>query len=91
MYTLQSLTSEEILGLLQRAVADKERGLGDEKLDIAEGVLERIAIFADGDARAAYNTLEALARAAAPEPEWTPPHHRGVALDGAATQIPALR
>ena len=68
VYTLQSLTSDEILGLLQRAVADKERGLGNEKLDIAEGVLERIAIFADGDARAAYNTLEALARAAAPSP-----------------------
>ncbi len=68
VYTLQSLTSDEILGLLQRAVADKERGLGNEKLDIAEGVLERISIFADGDARAAYNTLEALARAAAPGP-----------------------
>jgi putative ATPase len=68
VYTLQSLTSEEILGLLQRAVADAKRGLGNEKLDIADGVLQRIAIFADGDARAAYNTLEALARAAAPSP-----------------------
>jgi putative ATPase len=68
VYTLQSLTSGEILGLLQRAVADSGRGLGAEKLDIAEGVLERISIFADGDARAAYNTLEALARAAAPGP-----------------------
>jgi putative ATPase len=69
VYTLQALTSEEILGLLRRAVADPERGLGCEKLDIAEGVLERIAVFADGDARAAYNTLEALARAAAPGPD----------------------
>jgi putative ATPase len=68
VYTLQSLTSDEILGLLRRAVADTERGLGDQKLDIADGVLERISIFADGDARAAYNTLEALARAASPGP-----------------------
>jgi putative ATPase len=68
VYTLQSLSSDEIVGLLQRAVADSERGLGAEKLDIAEGVLERVATFADGDARAAYNTLEALARAAAPGP-----------------------
>jgi putative ATPase len=68
VYTLQPLTGDEILGLLQRAVADQERGLGNEKLDIAEGVLERVATFADGDARAAYNTIEALARAATPEP-----------------------
>src|SRR4029079_16604166 len=66
VYTLQPLTNEEILGLLQRAVADKERGLGNQKLDLAEGILERIATFADGDARAAYNTIETLARAAAP-------------------------
>jgi putative ATPase len=68
VYTLQALTTEEILGLLRRAVTDEERGLGREKLDVAEGVLERIAVFADGDARAAYNTLELLARAAAPGP-----------------------
>jgi putative ATPase len=69
VYTLQPLSSQEILDLLRRAVADNERGLGDQKLAIAEGVLERVAAFADGDARAAYNTLEALSRAAAPGPD----------------------
>jgi putative ATPase len=73
VYTLQSLTSDEILGLLRRAVSDSDRGLGNQKLEIAEGVLERISIFADGDARAAYNTLEALARAAAPGPNGRRP------------------
>ena len=68
VYTLQALTAEEIVSLLRRAVDDKERGLGDEKLELAEGVLERVAVFADGDARAAYNTLEALVRAAQPSP-----------------------
>ena len=68
VYTLQPLSTEEILALLRRAVADKERGLGTGKLDFAEGILERIAVFADGDARAAYNTLELLARAAVPGP-----------------------
>ena len=66
VYTLQALTPEEITGLLQRALTD-EKGLKQEKIETAEGVLERIAIFADGDARAAYNTLEALVRAAAPD------------------------
>jgi putative ATPase len=65
VYTLQALSTEEITGLLRRALADEERGLGRENISAADGVLERIAIFADGDARAAYNTLEALVRAAA--------------------------
>jgi putative ATPase len=68
VYTLQALTSDEITGLLRRALADDERGLGREKIEVAAGILERIAIFADGDARAAYNTLEALVRAAPPVP-----------------------
>jgi putative ATPase len=69
VYTLQALTAEEILLLLRRALADEERGLGRERLDFTEGVLERIAVFADGDARAAYNTLELVARAASPGPD----------------------
>jgi putative ATPase len=64
VYTLAALTTEQLLGLLRRAVADPERGLGREQLEIAAGVLERIAMFADGDARAAFNTLEAIALAA---------------------------
>ena len=66
VYTLQALTNREIAGLLRRALSDKERGYGAEKIEAGEGILERIATFANGDARAAYNTLEALLRAAAP-------------------------
>src|SRR3989442_7778774 len=66
VYTLQALTNPELIGLLRRALSDRERGYGAEKIEAREGVLERIATFANGDARAAYNTLEALVRAAAP-------------------------
>jgi putative ATPase len=66
VYTLQALTNPEVIGLLRRALSDRERGYGAEKIEAHEGVLERIATFANGDARAAYNTLEALVRAAAP-------------------------
>jgi putative ATPase len=66
VYTLQALSTQEIAGLLRRALADKERGLGREKIDISNEVIERIATFANGDARAAYNTLEALVRATSP-------------------------
>src|SRR5580692_8155589 len=65
VYVLRALTSEEIAGLLRRALEDTERGLGSQHISAEDGVLERIAIFANGDARAAYNTLEMLARAVA--------------------------
>ena len=60
VYVLEALSSEQILSLLHRALADKERGLGNEPIEIPPEVLERIAQIANGDARAAYNTLEAV-------------------------------
>jgi len=66
VYTLLALSNRELIGLLRRALSDKERGYGAEKIDAPDGVLERIATFANGDARAAYNTLEALVHAAEP-------------------------
>jgi putative ATPase len=60
VYVLQALSSEQILSLLQRALADKERGLGNDNVEIPAEVLERIAQIANGDARSAYNTLEAV-------------------------------
>ena len=67
VYTLQALSNPDLVGLLRRALSDKERGYGAEKIEAPEGVFERVATFANGDARAAYNTLEALVRAAAPD------------------------
>jgi putative ATPase len=66
VYVLQALTEEQILTLLRRALADEERGLGGDKVSADEDVLRRIASFSNGDARAAYNTLEAVVRSAAP-------------------------
>jgi putative ATPase len=67
VYVLDPLPSPLIAELLRRAVADKERGLGNESLDAADDILFRIASFANGDARAAYNTLELAARGARPD------------------------
>jgi len=49
-----------------RALTDEEHGLGDQKIAASEQVLFRIASFANGDARAAYNTLELCVRGAKP-------------------------
>ena len=61
VYTLHPLTEEQIVGLLQRALADEERGLGAMKLTAAPEALARIAAYSSGDARAAYNVLEIAA------------------------------
>lgn len=62
-YMLRPLTVSEIVGLLRRALEDGERGLGKLELTAPEDLLEQIAIYAGGDARAAYNTLELAAAA----------------------------
>jgi putative ATPase len=67
VYVLHALTQEQILGLLRRALGDAERGLGNERIEIGANILDRIAILANGDARAAYNTLEALVLGTAPD------------------------
>ncbi len=67
VYILRALTEEQIVELLHRALADPERGLGSEKIEVAAEILHRIAIVANGDARAAYNTLEAAVRSTSPD------------------------
>ena len=64
VYVLDPLTTPQIVELLRRAVADKEHGLGEENVEAGEEVLFRIASFANGDARSAYNTLELAVRSA---------------------------
>jgi putative ATPase len=65
VYMLSALSTDEILTLLQRALRDEKRGLGSACVVISEELLRQIAVFSNGDARAAYNTLE-MAVAAAP-------------------------
>ncbi len=73
VFSLRALTVPEIAGLLARALSDRERGLGDRGITAAPELLEQIAIISNGDARVAYNTLEA-AVAAATGTELTPPN-----------------
>jgi len=58
---LQAITPAELVGLLERALRDPERGLGDRGLVPEEGLLLRIAQVVDGDARRALGLLEGLA------------------------------
>ena len=58
VYVLKPLTEEQLVLLLQRALADRERGLGTQEVGASEEVLKRIAAYSSGDARSAYNVLE---------------------------------
>jgi putative ATPase len=64
VYVLEPLTTPQIVELLRRALKDKEHGFGNESVEASEEILFRIASFANGDARAAYNTLELAVRSA---------------------------
>lgn len=69
VYVLHALSSEQIEGLLRRALADSVRGLGNESIEVSDKVLGRIAVLANGDARSALNTLEALVLGTPAEPD----------------------
>ena len=64
VYTLHALNEDEIVSLLQRALKDGDRGLGNLKLAASEEVLRKIAAYSSGDARTAYNALEVAAQLA---------------------------
>src|SRR5258708_32987826 len=67
VYVLDPLSTPLIVELLRRALADKDRGLANDNLNVDDDVLFRIASFANGDARTAYNILELAARGARPD------------------------
>ena len=57
VFVLHALTTDELTALLTRALTDP-RGFGGQKIEIEPDMLEAIANFANGDARAALSTLE---------------------------------
>lgn len=60
IYILKPLQAVEILKILQMAIADTERGLGNETLVLEDDVLALLADYVNGDARFALNCLELM-------------------------------
>ncbi len=58
VFELKPLQKEDICRLLERAVTDKERGMGSYGAVLHEDAKEFLADIAGGDARAALNALE---------------------------------
>jgi putative ATPase len=58
VYVLHGLTEDDLVTLMRRALADRERGLAGLTPEVAEEALALIARLANGDARSALNILE---------------------------------
>ena len=58
VFVFEMLTRDHVVSILRRALADRERGLGEANIEPGEGVLELIADMSQGDARVALNALE---------------------------------
>ncbi|HEY2294985.1 MAG TPA: replication-associated recombination protein A [Thermoanaerobaculia bacterium] len=58
---LEPLRPEDLVGLMRRALADPERGLGASGVEADDDALEEMAQLASGDARRALSLLELAA------------------------------
>ena len=61
VYLMKPLTTAELGSLIERALADAERGLGRSALRVTPEAIALLADAADGDARRALNLLEVAA------------------------------
>jgi putative ATPase len=71
VFQLEPLRVEQLEELIDRALADKERGLGNHKVQVDADARTHLAKLADGDARKCLNALEVGVLT-------TPPDKKGV-------------
>jgi len=67
VFTLDSLTNDQVRVIVQRAISDEERGLGKLRVELEDQALEHLVVMANGDARIALNALEMAALATEPD------------------------
>jgi putative ATPase len=61
LFRLEPLATAAVAGVLARALADPDRGLGTLGVTATPQILAELAIFCDGDLRRALNALEVVA------------------------------
>jgi putative ATPase len=72
IFRLKYLSEGDIRAILQKALQDKEKGLGNETTHLEEDALDFIISHSNGDARRALNVLEAAMDYAQGEGETAP-------------------
>ncbi len=59
VYVLEPLTPDDIKRVIERAIADKDHGLGDDPVTVDDDAMAILTVESDGDARRALTILEA--------------------------------
>ena len=62
VFEFKSLSKQNIIQALNRAITDKVNGYGELKLEVTADALEHLAWASAGDVRSAYNALELAVR-----------------------------
>ncbi len=70
-YVLKALSDDNIAAIVDAALADTERGLGNDGVALSPGARELLVNYANGDARTALNALETAAAGAKGETDGT--------------------
>ncbi len=71
IFEFKPLSEQDMLKVIQNALVDKERGLGNESVVIEENALHHLAKMSDGDARKALSALEIATLTTAPGKDGT--------------------
>ena len=58
LFELKPLLRDDVMAMLNRALSDPEKGLGDKQVEVDEDALNHFAEYAGGDIRNALNALE---------------------------------
>jgi putative ATPase len=66
---LKALTPDEVRRIVEAALADPERGLGDRRVTVVPEALDFLVQRTEGDARRALNALEVAATTTPPGPD----------------------
>lgn len=69
IFQLEPLDEAELVRLMQSAVRDEGRGLGDKQVSLEETAARHLAAASDGDARRCLNALEIAALTTSPNAE----------------------
>ncbi len=71
VYTLDPLTPEQLSGIVQSALEDRDRGLAHLNPELGEDASTALIGLSGGDARVALNTLELAVNGTPPSPDGT--------------------
>lgn len=67
LFELHPLTMDEVKLMLNRALKDEERGLGEKDIEVTEDAFNHLAEMAGGDIRNALNALEVAVLSSKPD------------------------